>query len=359
MGHVRPFSQQDIPEVTSLHLKVFASRGRDQASLAALFDEIFFRNPWRDELASLVYEDQGKIIGFLGILPRRMFVKDRPIWAAVSTQFMVEPGSRGTLAAVHLLKALFSGPQELCITDGANSGSRKLWEALGGVTAYLYGIHWTRTLRPITYMMRMLGGKRSYLALLENASRPLCKGLDRLAGRWTPFRVSPESSAASKSELDIEQLLACIARFQAESPVRTEYDEASLVWILNLTIEKSPRREMRKVSLSDGAGTIGFYVYYIRPDCVAEVVQLNAGRNSMGEVLDDLFSDAWRRGAIAVSGRLAPCFIQELSDRHCAFKMGSPWMLIHSREPELLNTICRGDALLSRLDAEWWMPFAT
>lgn len=409
MDGVRSFEQKDIAEVALLHSRIFAS-GRDLASLEALFTKVFFRNPWSDDPASLVYEEGGRIIGFLGILPRRMVLHDRPIWAAVSTQFMVEPGSRGTLAAVQLLKTLFRGPQDIAITDGANSGSRKLWEALGGATVHLYGIHWTRPLRPITYWMHTLGAKRGYLKALEIASRPLGKTLDRMATRWTPFRthsssldpveqkdsrylsgaqsgrvhpveqkdanplygrdtvpapsrkpksISHEGRAIRKADLDLDGLLACIARFQADSPIRAEYDHASLDWILNLTAEKSPQGHVRKISLTYGAEAIGFYVYYMRSDLVAEVVQLSASRHAAGAVLAELFEDGWRHGAIAVSGRLTPGFMQELSDHHCAFKMGSPWTLIHSKDTELVNTICRGEASLSRLDAEWFLPFAS
>jgi len=373
MERIRPFHPSDISEVAELHSRVFNSRvfhshPHDEGRLGDLFNEIFFQNPWtqssavgqpvriRDHHApSLVYQDRGKIIGFLGVVPRRMFVHDKPIWAAISTQFMVEPDSRGTLAAVALLKALFSGGYDLAITDGANSVSRKLWEALGGSTAHLYAIHWVRPLRPVTYGITALARSRGRVSKLNTIAHPLFRGVDRLTAGWTPFRTRNHGPA--ETDLDSRQLLACIAGFQAECPLRTEYDESSLDWILKLTIEKSPARKMRMVSLSDGPRTIGFYVYYLRRDLTAEVVQLSALVDSAGRVLDALFRDAWRHGAIAVSGRLSPLFMQELSDRHCSFRMGSPWTLVHSTDPEVLNIISRGEAALSRLDAEWWMPF--
>jgi hypothetical protein len=269
---------------------------------------------------------------------------------------MVEPGSRGTLAAVELLKALFSGSYDLAITDGANSASRKLWEALGGSTAHLYGIHWIRPLRPITYGITELAHRRAHFENVTRVARPLFTGLDRISARWSPFRIRNRVPVAT--ELDSKQLLACIAGFQARSPLRSEYEESSLDWILKLTIEKSPARKIRMVALSDGGRTIGFYLYYLRGDLTAEVVQLNASAESAGAVLDALFRDAWRHGAIAVAGRLSPLFMQELSDRHCIFRLGSPWTLVHSNDPEVLNIISRGEASLSRLDGEWWMPFA-
>ena len=369
MEPIRPFRPADISEVAALHSRVFGSRPHDRGRLEALFNTIFFQNPWvqgsafrlpvrtsHNDARSLVYQDRGKIIGFIGILPRRMVLNDRPIWAAVSTQFMVEPGSRGTLAAVELLKALFSGAHHLALTDGANTVSRKLWEALGGSTAYLYGIHWTRALRPISYLMTALAENRTGFKTAAKLASPLFRGVDTLSARLTPFRT--RNHGPVETELDSRQLLACAARFQAESPLRAEYDQFSLDWVLRLTIEKSPARKMRMVSLSDGRRTIGYYAYYLRRDLIAEAVQLNASEDSAGKVLDALFRDAWHRGAIAVSGRLSPLFMQELSDRHCTFRMGSPWTLVHSNDAEVLTIISGGQASLSRLDAEWWMPFA-
>src|SRR5215813_5753465 len=252
-GGIRLFTERDIPEVASLHSRTFATSSRDVGSLERLFHQVFFRNPWNPSGASLVYEDGDKIIGFLGIVPRRMFLNDRPIWVAVSTQFMVQSGSRGTLAAVELLKTLFSGSQELAITDGANSGSRKLWEGLGGATAHLYGIHWTRPLRPVSYGMAALGRKRGYLNSFAAVSGPLARAIDRVAVGASPFRINRRHEPIFRTEMDAGQLLSCIARFQADSPLRAEYDEASLAWVLNLTGDKARFHDLRKVSLSDSA----------------------------------------------------------------------------------------------------------
>jgi len=74
-------------------------------------------------------------------------------------------------------------------------------------------------------------------------------------------------------------------------------------------------------------------------------------------VLDHLFYGAWRDGATAVSGRLEPRFFDELRARHCLFHgRGSP-VLVHSRQRELVDAVQRGNALVSRLDGEWWMCF--
>jgi len=138
---VRPFVEADIPQVAELHRRVFQTGEAPSAELErryrAYFRGIFLDNPWYDEEVSpLVYEDaDGSIAGFLGVMPRRMSIRGRPIQAAVSSQFIVEPGRRSTMAAVHLMKTFMSGPQDVSIADEANGLSRKLWESLGGTTA--------------------------------------------------------------------------------------------------------------------------------------------------------------------------------------------------------------------------------
>src|SRR5215813_2491706 len=172
MNSVRPFTKNDIPQVVSLFQKVFFKNGQTAPSpskLDAYFEEMFFHTPWtervtekgtekgaekgtegrdEEEISSLVYETgDGAIIGFIGIIPRRMLLHGRPIRAATSMHFMVEPGSRSTLAGVQLLKTFFSGPQDLSLTDSAGAVGRKIWEGLGGATALAYSINWTRYLR--------------------------------------------------------------------------------------------------------------------------------------------------------------------------------------------------------------------
>src|SRR6266540_3693759 len=222
MKSVRPFTKNDIPQVVKLFQKVFFNNGQTAPSsskLDAYFEEMFFHTPWtergtekgtdegdEEEITSLVYETgDGAIIGFIGIIPRRMLLHGRPIRAATSMHFMVEPGSRSTLAGVQLLKTFFSGPQELSLTDSAGAVGRKIWEGLGGATALAYSINWTRLLRPGRYNpipVGVLAASRlrpSFIVLVAGEGRstgppwriaensaPQCRGR---VGRLVPLRV--------------------------------------------------------------------------------------------------------------------------------------------------------------------------
>src|SRR2546425_6425945 len=107
-GHIRPFVAEDIPRVARLHSMVFGPRGRTDAagldSYPAYFTRVFLDNPSRDvRLSSLVCEEGGgRIVGFLGVVPRGMSMNGQRLLAAISSQFVVDPAGQAGLGALAL-----------------------------------------------------------------------------------------------------------------------------------------------------------------------------------------------------------------------------------------------------------------
>jgi hypothetical protein len=119
-----------------------------------------------------------------------------------------------------------------------------------------------------------------------------------------------------------------------------------------------PHSHFRKVVLrDDGQKIVGWYVYYLKPGDVGQVVQISGERKFTKEVLDHLFYDAWKQGCIALHGVVRSDLIPDFWERNCFFTCRSGWALAHSRKPELLELLNRGDAFLSRLDGEWCLGF--
>lgn len=368
MSRVRPFVEDDIEQVSDLHQRVFGADDSHspqetvselQQSYADYFERVFLRNPWRDKaLPSLVYEGaDGKITGFLGVLPRRMLLNGTPISVALSSQFIVDPNSRATGAGVWLLKSFLTGPQDLSLTDEANNISRKIWEGLGGSTALLYSVRWTRLLRPSRYAINHLKGQGA-LSLLASASKPLCNLLDAALAWKSPHRFRQTEPDVSAEELNANTLLACLSEFSSSRSLWPEYDEYSLKWLLEILTRQTHRGALRKLAIRNSKReVIGWYLYYLNPGGESRVVQLVAKKHLIDAVLDHLFYDAWLNGSVAVSGRLEPPFMQAFSDKYCHFNCGQPWMLIHSHNPDILRAFHYGDALLSPLEGEMCMRF--
>src|SRR5439155_25344477 len=127
-----------------------------------------------------------------------------------------------------------------------------------------------------------------------------------------------------------------------------------------MTAAKRVHGELGRVLVRDeSGGAIGWYLYYLKPGGECRLVQLAAGEGAAGVVLDHLFHDARRHGAAAVTGRMDPAHAQALCDHHCRFRLLGRGVLVHSRDPELLHAVQKGDAFLSRLEGEWWMRFGS
>jgi hypothetical protein len=140
--------------------------------------------------------------------------------------------------------------------------------------------------------------------------------------------------------------------------LRPEYDERSLSWLLHQLTEKRNLGTLRqRVVLGANGDLAGWYIGFVMPGGFAQVVQLVAQDGHHATVAGHLFHDAWRRGAVALAGRLDPALAGALAAPDCHFRREAPWMLVHSRRAELVQAIHDGDALLTRLDGEWWLTF--
>jgi len=359
-ARIRPFASDDVGQVARLHHSLYRcsedySRDMDLA-YASFFHDVYLGNPWYEEqLSSLVYEDaDGKITGFLGVMPRSMRIDGRPVQAAVSSMFMVEPNSRSSLAALQLMKAFMSGPQDLSLADEATEGARKLWERLGGHTSHLNSIYWTLPLRPAGFVnLRM--ARRDPLRPLAKASLPFCKVLDSaLAACGRGFH--PPQPRLLEESLDIQTLLECARTLRDSRRLHPEYQETSLRWLLETGEHEGAGGKLEKLAVRNADHElVGWYIYHLSKGGVAELLQIGFKHDSAKDVLDHLLHRTWSQGAVAVAGRLDRRLMPHLGGNY----LMNPryWMLVHSKNPELVDLIDRGENDLSRLEGEWCLQF--
>jgi hypothetical protein len=359
---IRAFAAKDIPQVARLHWTVFRPGGRAEFpgsdAYHAYFTRVFLDNPARDPtLSSLVYEeDDGRIVGFLGVVPRRMSMNGQPLRAAVSSQVAVDPARRTGLVVARLAKAFVEGPQDLSIADEANDVARKIWEGVGGTTALLHSLHWTRPLRPARLALSLLRS-RGPLAPWAAMAGPLARVVDALAARISPSHFHQSPPRVSAEELSEETVLAYLPEFGGVESLRVDYDAGTLRWVLERAQQRCGGGRLQKIAVRNERTILGWYVYRLDADGVADVLQIAARPSSIHDVLDHLFWQAWRQGALAATGRLEPRFVQAFSDKYCLFHRRGPWMLVASKNPALVQPFLRGDAFMSRLEGEWCLRF--
>lgn len=353
---VREFTAQDAAPVAALHARAYPhSRWPSLAARAAYFREVLLHNPWVDaELPSWVAEDDEGIAGFMGVIPRPMRFGAKAVRVAVACQLMTDPDRRTGLAALELIRRYFSGPQDLCVADGANEASRQCWEAAGGATSPLHGLHWVRLLRPAQGVLQ-LAAARPQLAALASLARPLAALADACmparkacARQFQPLQCEPlEAGALAKAADELRGAFL----------LRPCHDAASLAWLLAQVEQKRRYGPLHGAVMREAGGrTAGWFLYYL-DSRMSQALQVGARRERAGTVLEHLFAHARGRGAVAISGRLEPNLAQGLHGRRCLLQSRGIATLVHARDPALLVPFFRGDALFTRLDGEWWTRF--
>jgi len=293
----------------------------------------------------------------LAVAPRRLTINGKAVHARITSQFVVDPEFRG-FAGVKLLSAVLAGPQDICIADESNADSRILWRRLGGVTSPLYSMRWIYPLRPCQFALFVTRKKTLLPGIVSAASTPLARTLDALAGRILKFPACPSEPRLYGEDLTCETLVTCLSEAGRKQSIRPDYDYRSLSWVLQRAEQMHAKGRLQKVLLKTAKReTAGWYLNYLNPAGLSEVLQVHANTPFAHDVLDHLFHHAWRRGATALSGRMEPGLIQAFSDKHCLFHCGPEWLLVHSRRPELVQALDRGNAGFSRLDGEWCLHF--
>jgi hypothetical protein len=356
---IRGFGEEDIPQVADLHRRVMrvdapASHGWVQ-EYRNYFREVFLNDAALGAgLPSLVYQREGRIVGFLGVMPRRMQLRGKPLLAAVCSQFVVDPNERGQVG-LQMLKRCFAGNQDLSMTDEAADCTRKVWEWCGGVTALPYSLHWIRPLRPVQAALAIGAGhtqRTRFARVLSPAARALDAVVTRAGG------VRPVHPSGSRQPLDGTALLECLSDFGGRCSMGPAYDAESVQWVLARARRRVDHGAVRALLVRDESkALIGWFIYQTLRGGPGEVLQIGAEPRHHRAVLDHLFEDAWQQGVTMLLGRLEPSLAPALSEKGSLLYRRGHWTLVHSKQPDVSDAFQRGDAYFTRLEGEWCLRF--
>lgn len=358
MPGVRPLARDDIPRLSEMHLKGFPG-DRPKEAVASFLTSIMFEHPWVDDrLPSLGYESpDGRLIGCLGVMPRPMMMYGRPVTAAISNNFIVDPEGQPGIAAFALMRALRSAGADLILGE-ANTAARSICERLGWITVAERSRRWLRPLRPAALGVGLLERWRlppTAARLLQGACRVPDGVLTSIPG--SPFHM--ETPAGEDGVLDGPGLLELHMRVGGRFKLRPRYDEASLTWILD-TLRRTRRNQSLRSRIvpADGGGAAGWYLYYSRPGGIGRVLQLGAEEGHRERVLRHLFHDAWKQDNHAVTGQTDPAWTSALEADSCFFREGGSWLIAHAPDDNTRQALSSEDAFMSRLETEAWITFA-
>ncbi len=353
---VRPLAREDIPAVADLFIRVFRKLSPPAPeSLKSYFVDLYLDHPWRSpDLSSLVYcDDEGKVRGFVGVIPLPLRVGTRKIVASVAGNHMVDPDLKDPFAAVLLLRRLFASNPRLTISDSANEISRTLWTRLGANELTLYSMRWLRILRPTGYALSLFPSE-GVLSRARAPLRPLCAAADLVAAQlFTPYQEP--GLVLTAREADFDTLQTAFPDVVGSRTLLPDYTRDQLAWRLGMAARKEQYGPLHKVMVEDASHTIiGWYLYYPNPGDIARVLQIVARKNRVAAVLNHLFASAKSQYCVGVMGAIEPGAVTEFSNNQCLFFVRNIYTVAYSQDREILGALLRGDAFLSRLEGEWW-----
>jgi hypothetical protein len=355
MTEVRPLARAEIPELAKLYRFVDNSDWRIPPSeVPGWLERTLFDDPWADpEIPTLVHVDgSGEITGFIASHVRRMRFDQHTIRLAAGGPLIVHPRDRPRAVGPRLWRQYLAGPQRLTITDGASDEMRQIFELIGGQMLHPSSMAWARVFRPFSFMGHRVLRFRPRAEALGARVWP---AVDRLAANTVKYFGDPQSGGTSTEPLTPELLLEHLPVVTRSLRLFPAYDEPYLKWLFaelhhNRTWGEPVRRLVR-----DGHGRVlGWYVYFLLHGQGCQIVHVAATDRHAGDVLDALFADAVEHGGAGVQGRVEPRLLAALAQRGCLFRF-SARSLVHSRDPELLAVLAAGQALLTRLEGDWWM----
>jgi len=354
---IRPCTAADMPAVAALFQKSFRSgRQSAPAGLTSYLRELYLENPDHDpDLTSRVFAGaDGTVTGFIGILPTRMTINGRAIRAAVAGSFMVDRPEENPLAGARLLRAFFAGPQDLSISESANSVSQAMWERLGARVAGHYSMEWLRVLRPAGFAVAMAADR----VPATRFAAPLGRGLDAIAGRIGLVSLGLDGRGAGGGhaiDADRGAIEGAVTEFASAYALRPSWSAEQLAWRLDhASLKDRHGGQVRRIVTGRNGSPVGCYLYYGRPGGIAWVLQVLANQADFGAVVDDLLIHAMERGCVAVRGRMCPGLSEALLTRRCLFFHQSS-TIYRTTDAEVSAALRSGDALVTGLAGESWI----
>lgn len=350
---IRSFGEDDIASVVRLRRLCFqhSAHSTDEA-LASHFKRLFFRSPWpHDSIRSLVLESSKQVIGFLGVFPRPFRFDGKPLWAAVMSQFMVDPNHRGTCAKA-LLRTFLAGDQDFSFADLATPVVRHLWHRLGGQTAKMQSLFWTapiHTGRHLLHRATRIGMNRWRVRAL----RPIAA----IAG--PAMDDDPSLEHWHEQPLDAGDWAQLVAGLPECYRLRPVVSPESMRWVLDcIGTGLADDEHLVAMKLLDSGGQCGgWYAYVARAGGTAQCLQVGTVAAESAVVLKSAARSAARHGCFVLAGRVQPEHLESMATPPMFVERCGPYMLVQSNEISIARAVSKGAAWLTRLEGEYWMSF--
>ncbi|MGO9955367.1 MAG: N-acetyltransferase family protein [Solirubrobacteraceae bacterium] len=355
MSEIRPMTPDEIPQIAELYRFVDNSDWRiPPAEVPPWLQRTLLRDPWADpEIPTLVHvEASGEITAFIASHVRRMRFDDRIIRLASGGPLIVHPKARNRAVGPRLWRRYLDGPQELTTTDGASDEMRQIFELIGGQMLHPSSMAWARVFRPLSFVASRALHYRPRTAA---STARVWSALDHGAARAVPYFSAPSPRGTYTEALTPRLLLEHLPVVTRSLRLFPDYDEPYLEWLFaELHHNRTWGTPVSRLVRDHEDRVLGWFVYFLLAGAGCQVVAIANRDRRADAVLEALFADIAQHGGAAAQGRVEPRTLAALAQRGALFRF-SARSLVHSPEPELLAALSAGQALLTRLEGDWWM----
>lgn len=357
MSAIRALRRDDLPQVVALYRAHLAwPHVTDVDELVASFERIYLDAPSLDPaIPSLVFEGaDGEILGFLGSLVQPMRFEGRPVRLACSSSLVVAPKARRTGAGAFLLRKYLAGPQDLTITDTAGVDTERMWKRLGGSTHHIASMTWLHPIHPLR-MAAGIGlwtlGRHRWLPLV----RPLCRPFDAAYARWINRAETGAAGDCSEEPLEPKLLIDHLRMDPDRTRLWPDYDAASLDQrFAEIDRPGAKGRIVKSLVHGPRGEPVGWYLLYLLPSDICYILHMAPAQGHEELLVQHVLLKARDLKVAAISGRLEPWVLEVLPPRTVMFSRVK--FLFHSRNAAIRNAVGSGEALLTGLEGDIWMP---
>jgi hypothetical protein len=349
---IRPFEGGDAPEIAALFQRVFRRKSSPPpAALADCFRRTFLDGAGAPSASRVHVEADGRVSGFIGAIPTLYRLGPREVRAAVVGTHMVAEPDRNPMAGARLIRSVLASGHDMVLSETANAVSQRLWDRAGAVTVPGYSLDYIKALRH-THLVVDVASRRYPLARLIS---PAARLMDRLTGRFLAEPVVLDGHYAEE-DLDHGHAAELILRFAEARALKPAFGASMLEERLRQAADKPGYGAFVARVVTHRAGRpVGLYLYHVRRHGVGHVLQVLAEPSHIGEVVQRLVAHARSQGAVALKGRAEPASLVALGLRGSVFVERAS-MIVHAADRSLIAPILAGDALVTGLAGEGWVP---
>ncbi len=358
---VRPLEPADLPALAELHVEVYGTFTATPEVIRRGYVErwpaLSADSAGSDAVSpSLVFELDGAIVGYVLVGRQPAVFRDERIWVASTSHLTVHPDARASLAAIHLMRAIAAGPQDLTYIDRSNETGRQALRAAGFEQVPAYSLRWEKQLRPGRRFARRLAlrlprGSDAVIGAVARSEDSLPNVLRRRALAELP----PAPEVLQTESLTIDHVVVAgprlLERFELHSDV-SDRETIAAQWRL-LEAARPQSRFVRRALVSRRGDVVGWYIVDIDDIGFAEVIEFASLPQQHRAAKLVMLHDLMEHDVVITQGNLHPENLYDTDSLGGTVITEHATTSVSARDDALLEAFRRNRASLNAVEGEF------